>query len=119
MTKPARGEVWEINFDPSEGAEIKKKRPAVVISSDSVGRLPLKIVVPITEWKERYDEFPWHVKIEPNDENGLSKTSVADSFQVKSLSEKRFIKKVGSLTKDQLDQITAAIAVCIDFELNI
>jgi mRNA interferase MazF len=119
MTKPGRGEIWEINFDPSEGAEIKKKRPAVVISSDSIGRLPLKIVVPVTEWKPRYDEFPWHIKIESNAGNGLSKPSVADTFQVKSISEKRFIKKIGSLTKDQLDEIAAAIAVCIDFELNI
>ncbi len=119
MTKPCRGEVWEINFDPSEGAEIKKKRPAVVISADSIGRLPLRIVVPITEWKPRYDEFPWHIKIESVAGNGLSKTSVADSFQVKSISEKRFMKKIGYLTKDQLDEITAAIAVCIDFELKI
>ena len=119
MMKPARGEVWEINFDPSEGAEIKKKRPAVVISSDAIGLLPLKIVVPITEWKQRYDEFPWHVKIESSRENGLSKASVADTFQVKSISERRFIRKLGSLNKDQLDEITTAIAVCIDFELNL
>lgn len=119
MMKPARGEVWEINFDPSEGAEIKKKRPAVVISADSIGRLPLKIVVPITEWKPRYDEFPWHIKIEDSVANGLSKPSVADAFQVKSISEKRFIRKLGSLDKDQLNDITAAIAVCIDIELTI
>ncbi len=119
MTKPFRGEVWEINFDPAEGAEIKKKRPAVVISSDSVGKLPLRIVVPITEWKARYDEFPWHIKIESNAYNCLTKTSVADAFQVKSISERRFIKKIGSLSKDQLDEITAAIVVCIDFELKL
>jgi mRNA interferase MazF len=118
MTKPARGSV-KLILIPRRSAEIKKKRPAVVISSDSIGRLPLKIVVPITEWKQRYDEFPWHVKIESNDENGLSKISVADTFQVKSISEKRFIRKLGSLDKDQLDEITAAIAVCIDFELNL
>jgi mRNA interferase MazF len=48
---PSRGEVWDIRFDPSVGAEIQKIRPAVVISLDSIGRLPLRIVVPITEWK--------------------------------------------------------------------
>jgi mRNA interferase MazF len=46
---PHRGEVWRIRFDPAEGDEIKKVRTAVVISEDAVGRLRLKIVVPITE----------------------------------------------------------------------
>jgi mRNA interferase MazF len=50
MPTPKRGEVWTVRFDPAVGAEIQKVRPAVVIGVDSVGRLPLKIVVPITDW---------------------------------------------------------------------
>ncbi|MDB9317343.1 type II toxin-antitoxin system PemK/MazF family toxin [Nodularia spumigena] len=41
---PKRGEIWLVNFDPTVGAEIKKVRPAVVISSDSVGKLPIKLI---------------------------------------------------------------------------
>lgn len=48
-TMPLRGEVWRIRFDPAEGTEIRKVRTAVVISENAVGRLRLKIVVPITE----------------------------------------------------------------------
>jgi mRNA interferase MazF len=48
-----RGEVWRIRFDPAEGDEIKEVRTAVVVSENAVGRLRLKIVVPITEWKPR------------------------------------------------------------------
>ena len=55
---PVRGEVWRIRFDPAEGDEIKKVRTAVVISENAVGRLRLKIVVPITEWKQRYASYP-------------------------------------------------------------
>ena len=44
-----RGEIWTVRFDPSEGAEIRKVRPAVVISVDTVGLLPLRIVVPLTD----------------------------------------------------------------------
>ena len=119
MMKPSRGEVWEINFDPSIGSEIKKKRPAVVISADAIGRLPLRIVVPITEWKPRYAEFPWQIRVDNNAGNGLSKVSAADAFQVKSIDEKRFVRKIGSLAKSQLDEIAAAIVICIDFELNV
>lgn len=42
---PARGEIWEIRFDPSEGDEIKKVRPAVVINVPSAGRMRLRMVV--------------------------------------------------------------------------
>jgi mRNA interferase MazF len=63
---PKRGEIWLVNFDPTVGAEIKKLRPAVVISSDSVGKLPIKLIAPITDWKTYFSANFWHVKIEPN-----------------------------------------------------
>lgn len=43
----ARGEVWEVQLFPQRGAEMKKVRPCVVISGDKIGKLPLKVVVPI------------------------------------------------------------------------
>ena len=49
---PSRGEVWLVDFDPAVGAEIQKVRPALVISVDSVGRLPLRMIVPVTEQEE-------------------------------------------------------------------
>jgi mRNA interferase MazF len=49
-----RGDVWLINLDPTVGAEIKKTRPAVIVNDDAVGILPLRVIVPITEWKDRY-----------------------------------------------------------------
>jgi mRNA interferase MazF len=47
------------------GAEIQKLRPAVVVSVDAVGRLPLRIVVPVTDWKPVYAAFPWFVRLPP------------------------------------------------------
>ena len=49
-----RGEVWLISLDPTVGAEIRKTRPAMIVSEDAIGVLPLRVVVPLTEWKERY-----------------------------------------------------------------
>jgi mRNA interferase MazF len=87
-----RGEIWLINLDPTVGAEIKKARPAVILNVDEVGVLPLRIIVPITEWKEHYSQAPWLVKIEQDKQNGLDKTSAADTFQIRSLSTERFIQ---------------------------
>jgi len=112
-SNPQRGEVWNINFDPSKGAEIKKIRPSVVVNENAIGKLPLRIIVPITEWKEAFETYPWFVKIESDPNNGLSKTSGADAFQVKSLSTTRFVKKLGTLTEAQIDDIASAIALCV------
>jgi mRNA-degrading endonuclease toxin of MazEF toxin-antitoxin module len=55
------------------GAGIKKDRPGLIINTDAFGKLPLKVIVPITEWKEHYDGYPWMVKIIPSPKNNLSK----------------------------------------------
>src|SRR5437016_12365651 len=102
---PVRGEVWRIRFDPAEGDEIKKIRTAVVISENAIGRLRLKIVVPITEWKLRYASYPWFIFLAPTSANGLTKASGADAFQVKSVSETRFLDRLGELTLAELDDI--------------
>lgn len=49
-----KGEIWLINLDPTVGAEIRKTRPAVIVSEDAIGLLPLRVIVPLTDWKDRY-----------------------------------------------------------------
>ena len=48
-----QGEIWLINLDPTIGAEIKKTRPAIIVNDDVLGKLPLKIIVPVTDWKDK------------------------------------------------------------------
>lgn len=88
-----QAEIWLVTFNPTTGQEISKKRPAIVVSSDQVGKLKLRTVVPITDWKDTYIHYPWMIKIIPNTQNNLSKESAIDCFQVKSLSTDRFIQK--------------------------
>jgi len=102
-----------VRFTPQTGAEIAKTRPAVVVSVNEIGRLPLRIVVPITEWSPQYDKFPWMVRLEPNSRNGLTKKSTADAFQVKSVSLNRFERKVGRLDAVDIDEIVQAVALSI------
>ncbi len=47
-----QGEIWLISLDPTIGAEIKKTRPAIVVNDNTLGKLPLKVVFPLTDWKE-------------------------------------------------------------------
>ena len=89
-----RGEIWLINLDPTIGAEIRKSRPAIIVNDDAIGILPLKVVVPITEWKDHYAVAPWLVRLLPDSENGLEKPSAADAFQVRSVSQQRFVRRI-------------------------
>lgn len=97
---------------------MKKLRHAVVISVDGIGVLPLRIVVPITEWHPQYAGYHWFVHLAPTATNGLTKESGANAFQVKSVSEGRFKKRLGLLPDDLLDEIAAAIALCVGLRLT-
>ena len=114
---PKRGEIWLVNFDPTVGAEIKKVRPAVVISSDSVGKLPIKLIAPITDWKIYLSSNFWHVKIEPNSINRLNKDSAIDTLQLRGADLQRFIRKLGSVSEITMLEIIASIATVIEFEV--
>ena len=104
-----QGEIWLINLDPTIGAEIKKTRPAIIVNHNALGKLPLKIIIPLTDWKEKYAAAPWMVKIEPDKINGLSKLSSADCFQIRSVSEERFYRKTGTIDNIQLNKIKIAL----------
>jgi mRNA interferase MazF len=110
-----RGEIWEVRFDPSEGDEIKKIRPAVVLSKADAGRMSLRIVVPITGWQSHFTGYFWMVKLDPTPANGLTKASSADTVQVKSLSTTRFIRKIGQASDDEMKRIVAGVVVCVGY----
>lgn len=105
-----RGEVWLLNLDPTIGAEIKKTRPVVIVNDDEIGKLPLRVIVPLTDWKERYEVAEWLVRVEPDSRNGLAKISAADAFQVRSVSQERFVRHLGQLSEEILDAIGVALA---------
>jgi mRNA interferase MazF len=111
-----QNEVWLLNLDPTIGAEIKKTRPAIIVSDNSLGKLPLKIIVPITDWKERYEIAPWMIKIEPNSKNGLTKESSADCFQVRSVSQDRFVKRLGVISDSIMEEIRIGLSKVLSID---
>lgn len=70
-----------------------------------MGKLTLSIIVPVTEWKQHYTLVPWMINIPPEDKTRLSKESSADCFQVRSVSQIRFVKKIGTVDQDILEKI--------------
>lgn len=109
-----RSEIWLISLDPTIGAEIKKTRPVIIVSSNDVGNLPLKVIAPLTDWKPYYKEVPWMVQLRPNQENGLSKPSAVDTFQVRSVAQERFIRRLGTVNASVMDLIVSALAEVLE-----
>ncbi len=111
-----RGEIWLINLYPTIGAEIRKVRPALLINHDDLGVLPLKIVIPITEYKVKYEIAPWMITISPNSTNGLSKLSSIDTLQIRSVSIERFVKKIGEIDIVNLHKTEKALLKILDIK---
>lgn len=104
-----RSEIWWISL----GSEIRKTRPAIIVSDNSLGKLPLRVVVPITDWKPRYDQAAWMIKLLPNDLNRLSKPSAADCFQVRSVSARRISNQPGTVDEKTMAAIETALAIVL------
>lgn len=111
---PSAGDIWLVNLDPTIGDEIKKVRPAVVVSRDAIGVLALRVVVPVTTWQDRFTNCDWLVQLEPDASNGLEKLSAADAFQVRSLSCRRFVRLLGCLLPNDQNRIAAALRTVFD-----
>ena len=100
-----RGEIWWVSFDPSIGGEIRKKRPAVVVSNDrfNVGNNRVQ-VVPLTSSEKRLYLFEAYVMV-----HGRQSKAMAD--QIRTIARERVGEKIGHVTIEEMRAIEKAIRV--------
>src|SRR3989339_1897072 len=111
MKSIKRGMVIDIDLNPVKGSETGKIRPCVVVTNDVYNqRVPVIQVVPITGWNEKKAQIHTNVEIEPSEENGLTKKSIADCLQTRPIDYKeRLVKIRGMVSDEDLQKIDAAI----------
>jgi mRNA interferase MazF len=103
-----RGEVWWVNFDPSVGGEIRKKRPAVIISNDTSNRFLNRVqVVPMSSSVDRLYPSEAYVIIK-----GRKSKAMAD--QLATVSKLRMISKEGVVSSADLLNIETVIRTQLD-----
>lgn len=102
-----RGEVWWVNFDPSQGREIQKCRPAVILTVNALNRARgTVVVVPLST-----SATPRPPIVIPLPSVG--KTSVAVCDQLCAADKKRFGKKIGELSESDLSLLVESIKVIL------
>lgn len=115
-----RSQIWWIDLDPTKGSEIKKRRPCVIVSTDGVQRLPVRIVVPLTDWNESFTTSMFHIKVDVDDAEafeatGLKKGGAADVMQIRCVSEDRFGDYIALMSADKMEEIAHAIAAIVEY----
>jgi len=103
-----RREVWWVNFDPSIGGEIKKKRPAVIISNDASNKFLNRVqVVPLTSKTERI--YPSEAVVVFQ---GEERKAMAD--QLATVSKARLFRRAGILSQEDMGKIEEVVKVQLD-----
>ena len=103
-----RGEVWWVNLDPSVGGEVRKKRPAVIISNNAANQFLNRIqVVPLTGSVGKLYPSESYITL-------LRKKSKAMADQLTTVSKKRLINQAGSVSKTELEGLERAIMTQLD-----
>ncbi|MCA9428037.1 MAG: type II toxin-antitoxin system PemK/MazF family toxin [Candidatus Omnitrophica bacterium] len=103
-----RGEVWWVNFGRSVGGEVKKIRPAVIVSNNASNTFMNRVqVIPLTSNVDRL--YPSEASVQFEGKQGKA---MAD--QMATVSKQRLVRKAGTLKSDEMEKVTEAIRVQLD-----
>jgi mRNA interferase MazF len=109
-----RGDIYFVNLNPVQGCEQAGQRPVVVLSIDTINRLPLVVTVVVgTKGDNVPRDYPTNVRLSPAD-TGLPIETIFLGFQVRSLDPKRFtLPPAGRVAGEALHKIEEAVRYCL------
>lgn len=111
VVNPARGEIWEVDLNPTVGREQSGHRPVLIVSDNALNSSPrgLVVVIPVTGTARG---LPTHILVSPP-EGGLTKPSVIMTEQVRSVSKDRLGRRYGVVTQATMDQVDRILRILL------
>jgi len=107
------GDILLVNFDLSFGKEIRKKRPALVVSSNIINeKSSFAVIIPLTTNLKFIN--PIRVLIKKSNINNLESDSVAYLDQIKSVDKKRIIQVIGKVSKKEMNEVQEGLDVVLN-----
>jgi mRNA interferase MazF len=109
---PRRGDIYWVTLDPAVGSEIRKTRPAVVISNDACNAYGTRVVVlPVTS--NVTSMYPGEARIHVR---GRPARVLGD--QIRSIDKARLRARIGSLNQAELREAEAAVLITLGFSVQ-
>ena len=113
MTALRRGTIVDVNLEPTKGSETGKVRPCVIVTNNTYNeRVPIIQVMPLTEWNSKKAKIKTIIEIEPSQQNGLTKRTIADCLQTRPVDHRsRLVRIRGIVEPESLALIDQALKV--------
>jgi len=110
---PKRGEIYLVDFSKdAKGSEQKGYRPALVIQNDVGNKYGSTVIVAALTTQLTYHHIPTNV-ILTKKESGLSKDSLINLSQIRTITKKRLTKKIGALDSELIKRVNKAITISL------
>ncbi|TMC24310.1 MAG: type II toxin-antitoxin system PemK/MazF family toxin [Chloroflexi bacterium] len=114
LPNPRRGEIWDVNWSPGRGAEQQGMRPALIIQNDRGNASPSYPLTIVASMSRTERELPLHVRIAPNDENGLSDDTDVKCEQIMTIEKSRLLRKRGSISTEEMHRVDLALKLSLN-----
>ena len=112
MVKLSRLDTVLVDLEPTRGGEIKKTRPCVIISPDIVNKHSKTVILcAITHYDIKKSKSHFFVMVSATKTSGLTKKSVINTLQTRTIDRTRIIKKLGKLPKSLEPSLDYAITL--------
>jgi len=109
----SRGDLWWVDWSPGRGPEQTGRRPAIVVQTNAANHNPHYPNTVVVAVSTKGRNVPFHVRLEPSAENGLTAPSFAKCEQVLTISKQRLTERLGRVG-EEMSNVEAGLRLVLD-----